>query len=138
MLLKRAKHAGSDRRLIAEHDDRGAVLRFSGGRLALIDTSFRAAFTQQYEVLGTSGRIIVPRAFRPDSLPGRIQIEDAEGRWRTEDIPSTNQYAAQADHVARSVRDGRLLPPAEDGVAQARAIEALHASAARGSAVSVR
>ncbi|MER3405896.1 MAG: gfo/Idh/MocA family oxidoreductase, partial [Chloroflexota bacterium] len=46
-----------------------------------------------------------------------------------------DQYALEADHFARCVRAGRLLPPAEDGVAQARVIEALFQSAETGQMV---
>lgn len=46
-----------------------------------------------------------------------------------------DQYALEADHVVQSVRVGRLLPPVEDGRAQARAVEALYLSAETGQAV---
>ena len=51
------------------------------------------------------------------------------------DVPGVDQYALEADHFVQSVRAGRLLPPAEDGRAQARAIEALYRSAETGQAV---
>jgi predicted dehydrogenase len=106
------------------------VLRFPGDRLALVDSSFRQTFTHRYEIVGAAGRIVVPRAFRPDALPGRIEITTSAGE-HIEESPPLNQYAAQVDHFASSVRAGRLLPPAEDGVAQAHAIEALYAGASR-------
>jgi predicted dehydrogenase len=107
------------------------VLRFSGDRLALVDCDFGTAGVNRYEVAGSEGRIVVERAYRPDTQSAPIVLARQETRT-IEDIPSTNQYGHQADHFARSVRAGRLLPPAEDGVAQTRVVEALYASASEG------
>ena len=107
----------------------GGVLRFDGGKLAVIDCSFRQSGVQRYEISGDEGRIVVPRAFRPDSEPGVIYVSTGN-TTRTEHVPAANQYGLEADHFAESVRAGRLLPPAEDGVAQAHVIEALYAGAA--------
>jgi predicted dehydrogenase len=110
------------------------TLRFPGDRLALIDGSFDAAGTQRYEVAGPGGLIRVERAFLPGE--GRTTISvSAGGQERTETVPGAHQYALEADHFARSVRAGRLLPPSEDGLLQAAAVEALHESAATGRAV---
>jgi xylose dehydrogenase (NAD/NADP) len=106
----------------------GGVLRFDGGRLAMVDSSFQHAFTNRYEIAGPGGRIVVNGAFRPDDQPGRIEIHRGTDH-SVEEVPPANQFALEADHFARSVRAGRLLPPAESGVAQARVIEALMASA---------
>jgi D-xylose 1-dehydrogenase (NADP+, D-xylono-1,5-lactone-forming) len=100
-----------------------ATLRF-GNASAEIHSSFDEPFGNVYEVHGTHGVLRVPRAFRPDSDPGVIEIDG-----RVEEIPAVNQYAEQADHFSRSVRTGRLLPPAEDGVAQTRVMDTLLRSA---------
>ncbi|MBI3972679.1 MAG: Gfo/Idh/MocA family oxidoreductase [Chloroflexi bacterium] len=114
-----------------------AVLRFPGDRLALVDGSFDAAGTQRYEIAGPGGTIAVERAYTPPHAPVTIAITQG-GRQRTEDIPAVDQYALEADHFARSVCAGRLLPPAEDGLAQAAVIEALYRSAASGKSVRLR
>jgi len=106
------------------------VLHFPDDRLALIASSFGQAFQSDYEIVGTEGRLVVDRAYRPDDSPGRVTIYGGETQ-RTEEVTPANQYALEADHFARCVQAGRLLPPAEDGVAQARCIEALYASAQR-------
>jgi D-xylose 1-dehydrogenase (NADP+, D-xylono-1,5-lactone-forming) len=106
----------------------GGVLRFAGGQLAMVDSSFQHAFVNRYEIAGPGGRIVVEGAFRPDDRPGRIDIHRGTDH-SVEDVPPANQFGLEADHFARSVRAGRLLPPAENGVAQARVIEALFASA---------
>jgi predicted dehydrogenase len=111
-----------------------AVVRFPGDRLALIDSSFAQSGQAMYEVVGTTGRIVVERAYRPDDRAGLIHVLRGDDR-RVDEIPPFDQFVGEADHFARSVRAGRLLPPAEDGTAQARAIEALYASAATGRAI---
>jgi xylose dehydrogenase (NAD/NADP) len=110
------------------------ILRFPGDRLALVDGSFDTAGPQRYELAGPQGTIAVERAYLPGPGPARIEIVE-RGQHRVEEVPPVDQYALEADHFARSVRAGRLLPPAEDGLQQALAIEALLASAETGQAV---
>ena len=107
------------------------VLRFPGGRLALIDGSFDASGTQRYEIAGSGGTIVAERAFLPPLGKTTITVSAGSER-RGEEVDSPDQYGLEADHFARSVRAGRLLPPAEDGVAQAAVIEALYESAGSG------
>jgi predicted dehydrogenase len=106
----------------------GGVLRFAGGQLAMVDSSFVHAPLNRYEIAGPEGRIVVERAFRPDDSPGRIDVYRGS-EHAVESVPAANQFANEADHFARSVRAGTLLPPAENGVAQARTLEALYAAA---------
>ena len=53
-------------------------------------------------------------------------IESASGERRVEEFPPFAAYAAEIEHFARAVRakDPALLYPAEDGVANAKAMEA--------------
>jgi xylose dehydrogenase (NAD/NADP) len=108
----------------------GGVLRFAEGQLAMVDSSFLHAPVQRYEIHGPEGRIVVEQAFRPDDAPGRIEIHRGSSST-VETVPPSNQFANEADHFARSIRAGTLLPPAENGVAQARVLESLYASAAQ-------
>jgi D-xylose 1-dehydrogenase (NADP+, D-xylono-1,5-lactone-forming) len=110
------------------------VMRFPGDRLALIDGSFDVAGPQRYEVVGDRGSIVVDQAFQP-SPDGATFTVVRGGERRTVDVPGAEQYALEADHFVQSVRAGHLLPPAEDGRAQARAVEALYTSAETGQAV---
>jgi len=108
----------------------GGVLRFPGGQLAMVDSSFVHASINRYEIAGPDGRLVVERAFRPDDAPGRIDIyRGSDHSVEVATIPPANQFANEADHFAHCVRAGKLLSPAEDGVAQARALEALYAAA---------
>jgi predicted dehydrogenase len=105
------------------------VLRFSDQRLAVFDSSFVRAPRNTYSVEGPLGTLHVERAFRPDDDPATIIVSRPDQPDLVEQIPAAHQFALEIDHFAESVAAGRLLPPAEDGVAQARVIEALYASA---------
>jgi predicted dehydrogenase len=111
-----------------------ALARFPGDRLALLDGSFDANGPQRYEISGFDGSIVVEPAFLPGSDGSSIVIA-CSGTRHVVEAPGVDQYALEADHFVQSVRAGRLLPPAEDGRAQARVIEALHLSAETGQAV---
>jgi predicted dehydrogenase len=110
------------------------TLRFPGDRLAQIDGGFDAAGTQRYELAGAKGLIQVQRAYLPGDAPGQIHVVTG-GERRVLESAAADQYALEADHMARSIRAGRLLEPAEDGTKQAAVIEALYESAATGRAV---
>jgi D-xylose 1-dehydrogenase (NADP+, D-xylono-1,5-lactone-forming) len=108
----------------------GAVLNFPGGVLALIDCSFEQPFRCAYELVGTRGVIEVPDAYLPPAQPtARVHVGDS-----IEDLvfDGRNQYAAMVDAFAAGVADaGRLPDPAEDGLAQMSALDAILASARR-------
>lgn len=104
------------------------VLRFPGDRLAVIDCSFEVGSGGKYEISGTEGSIRVDRAFTPGDSAVTVQLA-VNGR-QNEEIPGSNQYTHEVDHFVHSIRAGRLLPPAEDGVANTRVIEALYRAAA--------
>jgi predicted dehydrogenase len=104
-----------------------ATLRFPNGVLATIDCSFEQPFVCRYELVGTTGSILVPDAFLPPAsgpVATLRTMESAsdvgEGVDRDEPLtfPAVDQYAAMVDSFARSVAAGALEAPAEDGVAQ--------------------
>jgi predicted dehydrogenase len=111
-----------------------AVVRFPGDGLAMVDGSFDVNGPQRYELLGSRGAIVVDPAFQPGPDPASFTVTRG-GERHVVQVPVVDQYALEADHFVQSVRAGRLLPPAEDGRAQARAMEALYQSAETGHAV---
>jgi predicted dehydrogenase len=118
--LMRAGSTGVDLSLTAE-------LGFAGGVLAIIDCSFEQPFRCLYELIGTTGRIEVPDAFLPPDRPLARLIAGDSAREIAFD--GLNQYAAMVDAFGRSVADGRLIAPAEDGQAQMRVLDAILAAA---------
>jgi xylose dehydrogenase (NAD/NADP) len=112
-----------------------ATLVFPSGVLALIDCSFEQPFRCVYELVGTRGVIEVPDAYLPPTgarplarfrTIGSGSDADAESDLiRILEFEVANQYAAMVDAFAASVAAGRLLEPAEDGLAQMRALDAI-------------
>jgi predicted dehydrogenase len=115
-----------------------ASLRFSGDILASIDCSFEQPFRCSYELVGTKGVIEVPDAYLPpaDGKPiARMRTIGAACDSGAEtdvtevlEFPSTGQYAAMVDAFAESVAAGRLLDPAEGGLWQMTALDAILAA----------
>lgn len=115
----------------------GALLAFPGGRLAVLDASFDTPRAQRLEVTGSAGSLVLELPFRPEDAAPPIALWRPDGSVVEERAPAAEQFALQADHFARSVAEGRLLPPMEDGCAQARSVEAIAASARAGQSVAV-
>ncbi|QEH38295.1 1,5-anhydro-D-fructose reductase [Aquisphaera giovannonii] len=116
-----------------------ATLSFPGGVLASIDCSFEQPFRCAYELVGTRGVIEVPDAYLPPAAsPALAHVRtigsgsDSDAgtdRSRVLEFPAVDQYAEMVDAFAASVAAGRLLAPAEDGLAQMRALDAVLAAA---------
>ncbi len=113
------------------------TLEFPDGVLAQIDCSFEQPFRCVYELVGTKGVIEVPSAYLPPEHPTAIQRID-DGDPLSTDAPQTltfdgrNQYASMVDAFALSVEQGKLVDPAEDGLAQMKTLEAILKSANTG------
>lgn len=109
-----------------------ATLEFPGDLFAQIDCSFEQPFRCSYELVGTLGLIEVPDAYLPPDRPiARFVGRDNHPEQWTFD--GRNQYASMVDAFHQAVRDGRLNAPAEDGLAQMHAVNALLTAARRNS-----
>ncbi len=109
-----------------------ATLCFGGDRFAVIDCSLALSRREEYEVVGTEGRLTVPVAFLPGIADAEIhRIHGTERSVET--IPGVNQYQLMVEHFADVVtgRAPLALPP-EDAVANLRVIEAALRSAKSG------
>lgn len=99
---------------------------FANGVRATFDSSFQLADRNEYEVAGTKGRIIVPRAFRPDRMGGDgLVIVETEGVSRTETL-TTDQYRDQVAHISQAILQGEraLHNDYENTLANMRVIDA--------------
>ncbi|MFN0050946.1 MAG: Gfo/Idh/MocA family protein [Planctomycetales bacterium] len=101
------------------------ALSFPNGVFANIDCSFEAPFRCAVELVGTEGSITLPDAFLP---PPEAQLllrrgTESGDSVETIHIPRANQYAEQVTDFCASITAGRLLPPAEDGLANMRVLE---------------
>jgi predicted dehydrogenase len=105
----------------------GAVLRCDGDRLAIVDCGLTLARREEYEVVGTGGRLHVPGAFLPGMSDAVIRVIKDDDTTLT--VPGVDQYRLMVEHFAEAVLDGVPLKlPPEDAVANLRVIEAAQRS----------
>ncbi|MEW8970486.1 MAG: Gfo/Idh/MocA family oxidoreductase [Mesobacillus sp.] len=106
-----------------------AYLEFDRNIQGVFDCSFEASFRQEYEVVGTKGRIFVPHAFRPDVFGdiGLITVE-SNGQQRTEQVEG-DIYLLEVDHLSKAILEQKpVVYPAEETIANMRVIDACHSS----------
>jgi D-xylose 1-dehydrogenase (NADP+, D-xylono-1,5-lactone-forming) len=116
-----------------------ALLEFASGVLATIDCSFEQPFRCTYELVGTRGVIEVPDAYLPPATGkalarlrtiGAVSDSGASAdQVRTLEFEQADQYSAMVEAFARSVHAGRLIDPAEDGLAQMEVLDRLRVAA---------
>ena len=104
------------------------ALRFSNGVLGQFDCSFEQPFRCMFELVGSRGVIEVPDAYLPPARPtAKLRVADSVQDFV---FDGRNQYGEMVDACAEGVaRGGQLPDPAEDGLDQMIALDALLASA---------
>lgn len=109
-------------------------LDFGEDRMGTFDCSFTSSYHQFMSVVGTRGVMTMFMPFRgmADVTTVRTQAGD---NVTEKSFPPDNGYERIVEHFTRAARDPSFaLQPAEDGLAQAIAMEALARSAAEGGA----
>ncbi|HEV2281465.1 MAG TPA: Gfo/Idh/MocA family oxidoreductase [bacterium] len=103
----------------------GAVLLFGSGRVALLDCGLTMPRREEYEVVGTEGRLTIPKAFLPGT--GDAEIHLTRGAERTVlTVPGVNQYQLMVERFADAVLQEADVPyPPGDAVGTLRVITAL-------------
>ena len=119
-------------------DQVGAILRFPGGRVALIDCGLVLPRREEYEVVGDAARLLVPNAFLPGTADAPIVI--TRGTDSTaETVAGTDQYRRMVERFGDAVAAGTPAPlPPADAAATLKVIEALLASIRSGQPQPVR
>jgi xylose dehydrogenase (NAD/NADP) len=115
------------------------LLDFGSGVSALFSCSLSQPYRHEVELLGTGGRIIVPRAFVNFSDPLWIELEDAGGERRRIDVPGDDEYRLEIEDFARCVAAGEqpAIVSHEDTLINMATIDALYESARSGRTVSL-
>ncbi|WP_249872585.1 Gfo/Idh/MocA family protein [Oceanobacillus saliphilus] len=86
--------------------DAVAYLQFKNNVRAVFDVSFGLAKRSEYEIIGTEGRITVPRAYRPDWYGGDgLVIVEKDYVSRTETIQG-DQYRNEVEHISNAIIHG--------------------------------
>ncbi len=131
---------------IAEYGNTGidvtivGLLRFSLGRLAVIEASLNCALQQTFSILGTQGAIELPHnAFIPwekDACFRLRGVDEEEGML--EIIPGVDEYQLMVEHFTDAVLNGKGLNiPPEDSVRNMRVLDALAKAAREGHPVTL-
>jgi predicted dehydrogenase len=110
-----------------------AILDFGGGRTATFTCGTQMLRHQTAQAFGTEGRVELEIPFNaPQDGPSRVWHETEAGTFETV-FDRVDQYALQAEAFSRSVLDVGPVPiPLSDALANARAVDAVFASARRG------
>jgi xylose dehydrogenase (NAD/NADP) len=116
------------------------LLRFPGGRLAIVESSFTSALQQTFSIMGTRGAIELPHdAFIPwekDALFRLRGVNEEEGG--VEVIPGADEYQLMVEHFADAVLgDAGLDFAPEESVSNMRVLDALARAAREGNRVAV-
>ncbi|KJE27000.1 hypothetical protein LG52_1470 [Geobacillus kaustophilus] len=112
-------------------------MKMENGVFAQFTCSFDMFFKNEYEIIGTKGKIVVSRAYRPDvdGGGGRITVVTADGSEREETVFG-DQYALQIEHFSRAILEGTpLLYSPERMIKQSRALDACRTSMKTGAIV---
>ena len=121
-----------------------AVLQFSGGGISFMDTGYDLSGNSCYqsaEIFGETGRIYIPQAIfqMETAITGEVVDESvyvAEDRFLVGEtkkekirVPGVNQWKVEAEYFADRVLQGSDIGfPAEDGLANVRAMDAIYQS----------
>jgi predicted dehydrogenase len=113
------------------------VLRFAGGVIAHFDSGLAMPHRREVEVVGSTGVLRVANPWHPE--PDGIELwRDGASVAEVIPTPLLDSYALQVADLSAAARgEGQPLLGRADALGQARAIEALYASAAAGSSVSL-
>ena len=117
------------------------LLRFPGGRLAVVEASFTSALQQTFTVVGTEGAIELPQdAFIPwekDAWFRLRGVDQEEGS--VEVVPGADEYQLMVEHFADAVLGKADLESSpEESVKNMRVLDALARAAREGHPVQVR
>jgi predicted dehydrogenase len=112
------------------------LMKFPGERIAYFGTSFGAADSSVFEVIGTKGSVRLDPAYEmAEGLSARITIG---GRTKQKDFRHVDQFAPELVYFSDCVLADRTPEPSgHEGLADVRVIRALLQSAEAGRPVSV-
>ena len=105
-----------------------ALVEFGDGVTLLFHVDMAAADTDVLEIIGSTGRLVVPHAFICSPGDGDFRVETAAGA-RVEATETVDHYRLQVERFSAAVAgSGDLLLDPEDAVRNAAVLEALMVS----------
>ena len=115
------------------------LLEFPDYQTALLNCSFESQFQNTYTVVGTKGKITVPRAFIPKLQKGIVEFTK-EDKLKTFTTSSIDQYSLMVEHFCDCISHNKRLPrfPADDAFYNMRVINAAQQSAKTGRVIHLK
>jgi D-xylose 1-dehydrogenase (NADP+, D-xylono-1,5-lactone-forming) len=109
-------------------------MKLENGINCVFDCSFDMSFRQEYEIVGTKGRITVPHAYRPDVV-GHDTVIHIGGR---SEIVAGDQYKLQIDHFSKAIlEDFQPSFSVENTLQNMRVIDACYESIEKGQEITL-
>lgn len=106
------------------------ILRFPKERLAVFTSSFGAADTSEYSLIGTRGRLRLSPAY-DYSVPLSYELVIGERKPQRKNFPKRDQFGAELEYFSDCIlRDREPEPSGTEGLADVRVIQAILRSAA--------
>lgn len=100
----------------------------------VIDSSFDMSFRQEYEIVGSKGRILVPHAYRPDVVSHDAVIIIGD---RSESIAG-DQYKIQIEHFSKAIiNNSEPFYSTENTLNNMRVIDTCYKSIEEGKAITL-
>lgn len=128
--------SGSDPRFREVDEMTSAILKFPDDKFATFTTSFGAADTAVYRVVGTKGQIILNHGYEY-ALPIEL-TRIIDGKETTKRFPKRDQFGAEIAYFSDCIRRNKAPEPSgRTGLNDVRIIEALYQSAATGCPVTL-
>ncbi|MDZ4821302.1 MAG: Gfo/Idh/MocA family oxidoreductase [Planctomycetota bacterium] len=106
----------------------GIQIRFPNNVQALIDCSFECPDRNRIEIVGTGGSIELRNGVLPQEGDGLILTTSTGSE--TIFVQHADQYAEQVNAFCTAIQTGKLPSPAENGLANMRALEMVQGSLA--------
>jgi len=113
----------------------GGLLRFSGNVVAVFDCGTAMPERDELEAIGSEGSL-----FLDDPWHCRVPVIEVrrDGTVERIELEPVDSYRLELENMSDAIRgEGGLLLGRDDAVGQARALEALHESATKGTTVSL-
>ena len=113
----------------------GGLLRFSGNVVAVFDCGTAMPERDELEAIGSEGSL-----FLDDPWHCKVPVIEVrrDGEVERIELEPVDSYRLELENVSDAIRgEGGLLLGRDDAVGQARALEALHESATKGTTVSL-
>jgi glucose-fructose oxidoreductase len=123
-----------DPRFSEVHEMVAAVLRYPKDKLAVLTSSFGAAPSDSYQVVGTKGEMWLEPAFDYHAnLKMRLKIEDKEKETKFDKV---DQFGGEIEYFSRCILENEEPEPSgQEGLADIRIVQALLESARTGQPV---